>query len=81
MEFWLRIALATLSALQQRFQHRVKGALLLTEDLGGLTTLLALLIIADDDALLSTSAPLPGPFSLIFLALPFCCYCRQTSMA
>ena len=42
------------------------GALLLTEDLEGLTALLALLLIADDDALLATSAPLPGPFSSIF---------------
>ena len=33
MEFWLRIALATLSAPHQRCQHRIRGALLLMEDL------------------------------------------------
>ena len=81
IDFWLRIALATPSAPHQRCQHHIKGAPLLTEDLKRLTTNLALLFIADADALLSTSAPLPGPVSSIFLALQFCCDCRQTSLA
>ena len=69
MEFWLRIALASLSAPHQRCQHRVKGALLLTEDPEGLTTLLALILIGNGDALLTTSVPLAGPISSIVQAL------------
>ena len=42
---------------------------------------LALLLIANGDALLTTSAPLPGPFSSVFSALPFYNVCRQTSLA
>ena len=40
--------------------------------LNGLPQHLALLLITDADALLVTSAPLPGPFSSIFSALPLC---------
>ena len=69
MEFWLRIALATLSTPHQRCQHRVKSALLLTEDPEGLTTLLALHLIADGDALLTTSVPLAGPIASTLQAL------------
>ena len=65
----------------QRCQHHIKGAPLLTEDLKGLTTHLALLLVADADALFATSTPLPGPFSSIFSALPFCNDCRQASLA
>ena len=81
IDFWLRMALATPSAPHQRWQHHIKGAPLLTEDLKGPTTHLALLLIANTDALLATSAPLPGPFSSVFSALPFCCDCRQASPA
>ena len=48
--------------------------------LNGLLQHLALLLIADADALLTTSAPLPGPFSWIFSALPLCYDCCQTSL-
>ena len=71
MEFWPQITLSTLSAPHQRCQYRVRGALLLMEDLEGLITLLGLLLVVDDDSLLTTSTHLPGPFSSIFLVLPF----------
>ena len=54
---------------------------MLTEDLKGLMTHPALLLAADADALLVTSVPLPGPFSSIFSALPFCYDCHQASLA
>ena len=69
MDFWLRIALSMLSAPHQRCQHRVKGALLLTEDPEGLTILLALFLIAGGNALLTTSVPLAGPFISTLQAL------------
>ena len=43
INFWLWIALATPSTPHQRCQHHIKGAPLLTADLKGLTTHLALL--------------------------------------
>ena len=52
INFLLEIALATLSAPHQRWQHHIKGAPLLTEDLMELTTHLAPLLIAVADALL-----------------------------
>ena len=76
---WLWIALATPSAPHQRCQHHIKGAPLLTKNLKGLTTHLALLLITDADALLATSTPLSGPFSSVFSALPFCCDYHQAS--
>ena len=69
MKFLLRIALAILRAPHQRCQHRIKNALLLTEDPEGLTTLMALLLITDGDALLKTSVPLEGPISSTLQAL------------
>ena len=80
-DLWLWIALGTPSAPHQRCQHHIKGAPLLTEDLKGLMTHVALLLIAHADALRTTSTPLPGPFSSVFLALPFCCDCHQASLA
>ena len=69
INFWLRTAPATPSIPHQRCQHHIKGAPLLTEDLKGLTTHLALLLIADADALLATSAHLPGSFLINLLGI------------
>ena len=63
MNFWVGIALASLSAPHQRCQHHSKVALLLTEDLKGLTALLTLLLITDRDAFLTTSVLLPSQLS------------------
>ena len=49
--------------------------------LNGLPQHLVLLLIADADAVFATSTPLPGPFSSIFSALPFCYDCHQASLA
>ena len=47
--------------------------------LNWLTQHVALPLIADGDALFATSVLLPGPFSSVFLALPFYNLCHQTS--
>ena len=80
--FWAAIALARLSAPPRALLRHTRVLCKLSEESrADYPTLLAHLLIGDGDALLATSAPLPGPFSSVFSALPICYVCRQTCLA
>ena len=87
ISFWPRIALINAAHPQVCWTHlrdnvqHTRVLDIISEESQVDYHLLALLLVADGDALLATSAPLPGPFSSIFLALPICYVCRQTSLA
>ena len=79
--FWLQIALITLSAPHQRCQHHTQGALLFKKN----SELNNAASCASSYHLWWCTShdlrPLPGPISLIFSALTIFYVCRQTSLA
>ena len=81
ISFWPRIALINTVHPQMHFKSTQECHTLSRKNPGRTNASYGASLIADGDALLATSAPLPGPFSSVFSALPICYVCRHTILA